>query len=143
MSGDTELLRRLGTIAMDAPPDAPDGLYDRLGFAAELVAAAPAGAGARLLWRDEDGAVRADPVGPTGLIVGRDARAGLRIDDPRLSREHFVIRREGEDHVVQDLKSLNGLKVNQRKTDTRALCDGDILEAGGRVFVFTNDDGKP
>jgi hypothetical protein len=143
MSDDGELLKRLGTIAIDAPPDAPPGLVDRLNFAAELIAAAPSGGGARLLWRDPGGTVRADPVGQAGLVVGRDARAGLRIDDPRLSREHFVIRPDGEDHVVQDLNSLNGVWVNQQKTSTRALCDGDILEAGGQVFVFTNDTGKP
>ncbi len=46
------------------------------------------------------------------LAIGRSQSNGLCLDDPAVSREHTVIRSEGEAFLIEDLKSRNGTLVN-------------------------------
>ena len=93
------------------------------------------GGGAALLRRADDGkAVPAPVVGE--LTVGRSAPAGLVVTDPRLSRRHFRMALSGDVAFVEDLDSRNGTWVNGERVQKRALRDGDVIEAGGQVFVF-------
>src|SRR3954468_23408597 len=52
------------------------------------------------------------PLPPNGLVrVGRDAMNDIRIDDPSVSRLHFVLYVEGGAVDVEDLGSANGTQV--------------------------------
>lgn len=62
-----------------------------------------------------------------GLTIGGAMGNGLVLADPRVSRHHAVIRREGGRTVLVDLRSSNGTKVNGRVISSAALRKGDRI----------------
>lgn len=62
-----------------------------------------------------------------GLTIGGAVGNGLVLADPRVSRHHAVIRREGGRTVLVDLRSSNGTKVNGRAISSAALRNGDRI----------------
>ncbi len=70
--------------------------------------------------------------------IGRGVAAGIRLDDPSVSRRHAVVVRTetGELRALDD-RSLNGLFVNGEKVEWTKLADGDELEIGAfRLYVI-------
>jgi hypothetical protein len=67
--------------------------------------------------------------------VGRDASAGIAIDDPEASREHASLSVVGTTVTVTDLGSTNGTFVNgERLSGARELSATDKLRIGTTVF---------
>ena len=74
----------------------------------------------------------------TIVDVGRDA-AGWKLNDPRVSREHFQVAGNGH---IRDMESTNGTFVNGEKIPSAyfsPLPDNAIIRAGQSVFVFRRD----
>jgi DNA-binding NtrC family response regulator len=73
------------------------------------------------------------------LVLGRDVAAfgNEALNDPRISREHAVIRVEESDRVsLQDLGSRNGTHVNGKQaSQTVRLRDGDIIRMGSVLLL--------
>lgn len=132
---------------LDAGPSLPRGLGDRLRFAAAVIAACPdLPRGPALAWRTPKGI--GHHAMDKGGVVGREKPSDLVMPDPKLSRRHFAVKLEGGEAVIEDLGSHNGTWVNGEKTRRRGLLDGDIIEAGGQVFLFLRGEqeaasGKP
>ena len=76
------------------------------------------------------------------LSVGRDAANTLCIDEPSVSRRHFVISSNDDGFVIRDLGSYNGTIVNGRAISEQALENGDHIKIGTSVFRFTVDEGE-
>ncbi len=74
------------------------------------------------------------PVGET--IVGRDARATIRIDTSTVSRRHARITVDGPRATLQDLGSHNGTLVDGRRIDSVELHDGDEVTFGAVKAKF-------
>lgn len=70
--------------------------------------------------------------GPVPVVIGRDPRCDLSLDDDAVSREHLVIRREGRDYVAEDRKSTNGtfLAGPDARIERAILRSGDVLIVG-------------
>lgn len=69
------------------------------------------------------------------LVLGRDPRCGLTLDDPAISGLHAVIDHGGQGWFVQDMNSLNGTWVGAQKVQgSRPLRAGDVLRLGGTVI---------
>jgi pSer/pThr/pTyr-binding forkhead associated (FHA) protein len=69
------------------------------------------------------------------IVVGRDASAGLVIDDPEASRRHASLMLDGSTLTVEDLGSTNGTFVNgARISAPQELGNGDKLRIGTTVF---------
>ncbi|HEU4705692.1 MAG TPA: FHA domain-containing protein [Solirubrobacterales bacterium] len=63
--------------------------------------------------------------------IGRCETAEIYLDDPSVSRRHAVIATDGDRPPrILDDRSLNGLRVNGRKTDFAELRDGDEISIG-------------
>ena len=62
--------------------------------------------------------------------VGRDANNDIVIDDESVSTHHAEIRLEEGQHVLKDLGSTNGLRVNGDRATEAILNDGDLLRFG-------------
>jgi pSer/pThr/pTyr-binding forkhead associated (FHA) protein len=62
--------------------------------------------------------------------VGRGPGADVFIDDPTISRRHAVLVRRGEQTVILDDRSLNGVKVNGQRVWEAALRDADRIALG-------------
>jgi pSer/pThr/pTyr-binding forkhead associated (FHA) protein len=73
------------------------------------------------------------------LTVGRASGCDLRLDDPKVSRQHATLEPLDGVLLVYDHTSLNGTWVNDaRITCSAALRSGDRLRIGESVFVVSD-----
>ncbi len=74
------------------------------------------------------------------VVFGREDHTDFQIlNDPKLSREHFCIKRDDDGcYVIIDLGSRNGTFVNDRKlqNETFNLRHDDEIKAGSQTFIF-------
>lgn len=78
-------------------------------------------------------------------LLGRSTECGVRMDDDALSRQHARILRVGRDYVLEDLGSLNGCYVGDRRVERAVLADGARVRFGASVelrFQLVTDDEK-
>jgi pSer/pThr/pTyr-binding forkhead associated (FHA) protein len=66
-------------------------------------------------------------VGRTPLVVGRHPGCDVRLGSLRISRLHCCLAAAGDEVVVRDLGSTNGLRINGRCTLAGRLKAGDTL----------------
>lgn len=72
----------------------------------------------------------------TPAVLGRDASAATRLDEPRVSRRHAEAVVLGADAEIRDLDSKNGLFVNGSRCKQARLVPGDVVRLGECVAVF-------
>jgi len=77
----------------------------------------------------------AHPLTNTTTVVGRGNDVQLRIDDPGISRRHFVIELDPIP-VVRDLGSTNGTIVDGEPIVEAVLQDGSRISIGNTVLTF-------
>ncbi len=69
------------------------------------------------------------------VVLGRDKRADLRINNGNISRRHCMFRVDDAGDVwAIDLGSTNGMHINGMRYDRRRLTVGDRLFAGDHVI---------
>jgi uncharacterized membrane protein YdfJ with MMPL/SSD domain len=74
------------------------------------------------------------------LVLGR-VRADITIDDPLVSRRHALVRLVDGTLEIEDLGSLNGIRVNgERVVRSRRLGGGDLVRLGSASFEV---EGEP
>ncbi|WNG42277.1 FHA domain-containing protein [Archangium violaceum] len=80
------------------------------------------GAGALILSMDN-----AEPqtITKERFVIGRGKHCDLMINSGKVSREHAVIVREGDDFFIEDLGSSNGTWFNKQRIKRRKIEDGD------------------
>ncbi len=59
------------------------------------------------------------------FLIGRGKHCDLVINSGKVSREHAVIFREGEEYFIEDLGSSNGTWFNKQRIKRRKVEDGD------------------
>ena len=64
------------------------------------------------------------------MVVGRDLQADLRIADPRISREHLIVRFDQGRWLAIDNGSLNGTYVNGYRMPVFDIHDGQSVNVG-------------
>lgn len=69
--------------------------------------------------------------------IGRDNGNGVQLHDSEASRHHAEIRWMDGGHVLVDLKSSNGTFVNEQQVEERRLANGDRLQIGRTLLIFT------
>lgn len=72
----------------------------------------------------------------TGCSLGRDPTNTIVLNDIKASRQHAVIRWEGEAFVIRDMGSRNGTYVNNERIQLSSLSDGDILRIGSSEYMI-------
>jgi hypothetical protein len=68
--------------------------------------------------------------------LGRSDEVDCPINHRSVSREHAEIRPTGDQFVIEDLGSANGVTINGRSAKKAELRSGDIIELGQVVFRF-------
>src|SRR5262249_5034618 len=68
--------------------------------------------------------------------VGGRLRLSLRLSDPRVSRPHALLRREGDRWIIQDMRSTNGIWINGALHREALLGDGDVIELGHTFLLY-------
>ncbi len=71
------------------------------------------------------------------MSLGRGARNDIRILDTEVSRVHAHFCREDDAFLVSDRDSSNGTFVNGAPVRTRKLVNGDQIQIGRSVLLFT------
>jgi ABC-type multidrug transport system ATPase subunit/ABC-type polysaccharide/polyol phosphate export permease len=73
-------------------------------------------------------------------VVGRAKTCDVVLDDPRVSRRHARLVRDGERTTIEDLHTSNGTFVNgQRITAPQVLRPGDLVAIGRCTLKLTPD----
>jgi pSer/pThr/pTyr-binding forkhead associated (FHA) protein len=71
------------------------------------------------------------------INLGRTDKSDITLDNPKISRQHAIIKLEADTFRVYDLGSSNGTFVNeQRVVEPIALQDGDTVRFGDLAFIF-------
>jgi len=86
----------------------------------------------------EDGAVAERwEIGDQPVAFGRDDTADVIIPDDTLSRQHFMVWREGGSFLIKDLNSQNGTWVGGQRAQETSLHQNVCIVAGRAVFMFS------
>ena len=118
--------------AATAPPSSPE-----LKSGHRLKAAPPLAARYRLRWAYQELEV---PAG-TEFSIGRAPECLLRLTSTQVSRHHARFRHGSEGPSIEDLGSLNGVRVNQRKiTGPTMLRHGDTIVIGDEQLRLVDVD---
>jgi pSer/pThr/pTyr-binding forkhead associated (FHA) protein len=75
------------------------------------------------------------------VTVGRDESNQVLVDDLAASRQHCLIRKEGERIRILDLNSRNGTFINGLPIREKLLEHGDQIRIGISVFLFLDVPG--
>lgn len=73
------------------------------------------------------------------ISIGRAYDNDLRIDDPYVSENHFVVSHDDDSDNIkfEDNQSLNGVKLNNTLSTTGFVKDGDVITIGRtRLRIF-------
>ena len=76
------------------------------------------------------------PVGDGSLRLGRGQASDVVLEDRSVSRRHAVVTRRGDDVVLWDDRSLNGVRVNGERLPQAVLRDGDAIALGDVQMRF-------
>ena len=70
-------------------------------------------------------------LGPGELTIGRAEGSAIWLWDPKVSHHHALLRRRGDQVVIEDLRSTNGTMVNGAGISVpTALAPGDVITVG-------------
>ncbi|MBD66733.1 MAG: hypothetical protein CME62_16115 [Halobacteriovoraceae bacterium] len=76
------------------------------------------------------------------VVLGRSETADIKVVDLKSSREHAEIIQVGDDFILTDLGSQNGIVVNDLKVKQHVLSDGDKIIIGKTVYKFSKIEVK-
>ena len=76
------------------------------------------------------------------LTLGRDGSNRIQLADSEVSRRHAEVRQLHEGYALLDLGSSNGTTVNGEKIDERRLVNGDRVQLGRTLLIFTDADDR-
>ncbi len=75
------------------------------------------------------------------ITIGRAVENCIVITSKRVSREHARIRRKGQNWLIEDLRSSNGVFLNdERVLGSMELRDGDLINIGDINFIYHDPD---
>lgn len=70
------------------------------------------------------------------LLIGRAEHCDIQIVDSKTSREHAELVKIEDNFILTDLKSQNGVFVNEIKVNQQSLKENDRIIIGKTVFKF-------
>ncbi len=73
------------------------------------------------------------------VSIGRARDNDVVIDNRAVSRSHARIRREGEQYVLIDLESANGVFVNGKRITKTVLQHDDVITIGKHTLTFKHE----
>jgi Protein of unknown function (DUF3662)/FHA domain len=83
--------------------------------------------------------IRSWPLATPELTIGRAEQSDIPLADPGVSRNHARVVREGDDFIVEDLRSTNGTEVNGQPIRRRRLANGDMLKLASSTLQFRRE----
>ncbi len=78
-------------------------------------------------------------LGTQPVIIGRSEQCHVILDDESVSRQHAQIRCCETGYEIVDMRSTNGVVVNDELVECQKLQTGDRIQLGRRIFRFLAD----
>ncbi len=72
------------------------------------------------------------------FAIGRKSDNEICLDAPGVSNLHAVIITIGNDHVLEDADSTNGISINGKKITKHILQNNDVIELSGYQLKYVN-----
>ncbi|MBI5521368.1 MAG: FHA domain-containing protein [Desulfarculus sp.] len=69
-------------------------------------------------------------LGQGQTVLGRSPECGLVLEDDSVSRRHAMVERQGQDILISDLGSANGLLLNGHRVESAVLVPGQVVLLG-------------
>lgn len=76
------------------------------------------------------------PLSGAEITIGRDPGSTIVLRDKEISRFHAKITFEGDQYVIEDAGSVNGVYINKHLVHRQALKLGDEIHLGSTVFSY-------
>ena len=73
------------------------------------------------------------------LLLGRDPECDIQFDSRKISRRHCCVAQVGDQLVVRDLGSTNGIRINGIRVVEGHLMEGDELTVGNHRYIVRWD----
>jgi predicted component of type VI protein secretion system len=73
------------------------------------------------------------------LLLGRDPECDIQFDSRKISRRHCCVAQVGDQLVVRDLGSTNGIRINGIRVVEGHLSEGDELTVGNHRYIVRWD----
>jgi pimeloyl-ACP methyl ester carboxylesterase len=70
------------------------------------------------------------------MTIGRGNGNDIAIPDESVSRHHALIERRGDDYVIRDDRSRNGVWLGKQRVEEHRLRDGDVLSLGKAKLAY-------
>ncbi|HRX82653.1 MAG TPA: FHA domain-containing protein, partial [Pirellulaceae bacterium] len=74
------------------------------------------------------------------ISLGRDNDNSIQLHDNEVSRHHAEVRSDEEGFLLVDLNSSNGSFVNGNQITEQLLVNGDRVQLGRTLMIFTGSD---
>ena len=94
---------------------------------------------AKVILKYKDVELKEIPVRKKMVTIGRLEDNDITIDNLAVSRHHARIRIEHNTYILEDLKSMNGTFINNKRIDNCELNSGDHIIIGKHELVFIKD----
>jgi pSer/pThr/pTyr-binding forkhead associated (FHA) protein len=98
---------------------------------------------AKLVLKFRDATLQEIPITKSSLTIGRVDKNDIKIENLAVSRQHAKIVQDGDRYIMEDLNSLNGTFVNEKKVMKCILRNGDEILVGKHTIVFVDEEEKP
>ena len=73
------------------------------------------------------------------LLLGRDPECDIQFDSRKISRRHCCVAQVGDQLLVRDLGSTNGIRINGIRVVEGYLKEGDELTVGNHRYIVRWD----
>jgi len=91
----------------------------------------------KVIVKFRDAAIREVPITKSIMTIGRVEQNDIPIKNLAVSRQHARITQEKGDYILEDLDSLNGTFVNDKKVSRCILRDRDEILVGKHTLIFS------
>jgi pSer/pThr/pTyr-binding forkhead associated (FHA) protein/pimeloyl-ACP methyl ester carboxylesterase len=70
------------------------------------------------------------------MTIGRGEANDIPISDESVSHHHALLERRGDDYLIRDTQSRNGVWLGRQRVEEHRLSNGDVLSLGRAKMVF-------
>lgn len=89
-----------------------------------------------LIQTEGEGAPRNFILDKERMLSGWDEKADIPTNDKNSSRIHAEFLRAGEEYIIKDCDSQNGVYLNGLKIHSAVLRDGDSIQIASNLYIY-------
>ena len=98
---------------------------------------------AKLILKFRGATLQEIPIAKSAITIGRVDKNDIKIENLAVSRQHARIVQDGDRYIMEDLNSLNGTFVNEKRVMKCILRNEDEILVGKHTLVFIDREEKP